>query len=478
MTKPNVLLVCVDHWPGRLFGALGHPVVLTPTLDQLMANGVTFTNAYSTTPTCIPARRELFTGAFSPTHGDRVFNETLRMPALPTMAQVFRNAGYQAFAVGKMHVYPQRDRIGFDDVILNEEGRHHLGAGADDFELYLAEQGFAGQELTHAMCNNDYMTRPWHLPERCHPTNWTAREMCKAIKRRDPTRPAFWYCSFNHPHPPLVPLAEYMDLYRRDDIDMPFVGEWAQDFAALPYALQSRRDQPGRFSPTAVRMARQAFYALCTHIDHQLRLVLGMLREEKLMDNTIVLFTCDHGDMLGNHGLYAKAVFYEDSAKIPMILMPAAGSERVGHHVRDDRLATLADVMPTLLDLCGIPVPETVEGLSLAGEQRRETIYGEHFDNDQATRMMHDGRHKLIYYPVGNRTQLFDLAKDPNEMRDVAADPAYEDVRRRLTDLLVRKLYGADTAWVEGGKLVGLPDKKWTPQPNRSWSGQRGWRFM
>ena len=125
MTRPNILLICVDHWPGRLMACAGQPAILTPTLDQLSANGVRFCNAYSAAPTCIPARRALMTGTTARTHGDRVFNETLPMPDMPTLAGTFRAAGYQAYAVGKLHVYPQRDRIGFDDVILHEEGRHH-----------------------------------------------------------------------------------------------------------------------------------------------------------------------------------------------------------------------------------------------------------------------------------------------------------------------------------------------------------------
>ena len=111
---------------------------------------------------------------------------------VPTLPQTFRDAGYQAYAVGKLHVFPQRNRIGFDDVVLNEEGRHHLGLGKDDYELFLEREGYPGQELTHAMGNNAYTMRPWHLPETCHPTCWTAREMCRTIQRRDPTRPGFW----------------------------------------------------------------------------------------------------------------------------------------------------------------------------------------------------------------------------------------------------------------------------------------------
>ena len=120
--------------------------------------------------------------------------------------------GYQAYAVGKLHVYPQRDRIGFDDVLLGEEGRLQYGA-IDDYELFLGDRGYAGQQFAHGMCNNDYLNRPWHLPEDCHVTNWSTQQMVRMIKRRDPTRPGFWYLSYCHPHPPLAPLQCYMDMY-------------------------------------------------------------------------------------------------------------------------------------------------------------------------------------------------------------------------------------------------------------------------
>ena len=478
MAQPNVLLMCVDHWPGRLLGSAGHPCIMTPTLDQLAANGVRFANAYSAAPSCIPARRALMTGTTARTHGDRVFNETGAMPDLPTLAQTFRDAGYQAYAVGKLHVYPQRDRIGFDDVILNEEGRHHLGMRADDYELALAAAGYAGQELTHAMCNNDYMTRPWHLPERLHPTNWTAYEMCRTIQRRDPGRPAFWYMSFNAPHPPITPPAEYMQMYDGVDIPEPATGEWAEEGEQVPYTLRARRGRFSHISAAENRRARQAFYAQCTYIDHQIRLVLGTLREEGLLDNTIVVFTCDHGDMLGDHGLYAKTLFYEESANIPMILTPTADYAHFGHHQVDERLVELRDIMPTLLEMAGIPIPGSVEGMSLVSGGARDHLYGEHYEGDIATRMIRAGRHKLIYYPVGNWVQLFDVENDPSDCRDLANSPEHATVREELTALLIEHLYGDDLEWVADGKLVGLPDKDYQPTPERGLLGQRGWRFM
>ena len=142
--QPNVLLIMVDQWPGNLLGVAGHPVIETPTIDNLAALGVRYTNAYSECPICIPARRSVMTGTTPRGHGDRVFQPSARMPNLPTLAQTFRDAGYQAYGVGKLHVYPARDRIGFDDVLIAEEGRPHLGA-VDDYDIYLAEQGYAGQ---------------------------------------------------------------------------------------------------------------------------------------------------------------------------------------------------------------------------------------------------------------------------------------------------------------------------------------------
>lgn len=169
--KPHVLLINVDHWPGVLLGRAGHPVIQTPTLDQLALNGVLFTNAYSECPVCIPARRTLMTGTLPRTHGDRVYHPGFPMPTRTTLAQAFRNAGYQAQAVGKLHVYPPRDRIGFDDVLLTEEGRTEAGT-TDDYEIFLGERGYPGQYFAHGLGNNAYLTRFRTSCRRCW--NWRA----------------------------------------------------------------------------------------------------------------------------------------------------------------------------------------------------------------------------------------------------------------------------------------------------------------
>lgn len=396
------------------------------------------------------------------------------MPNLPTMAETFGNAGYQTFGVGKLHVFPQRNRIGFDDVILDEEGRQIYGV-VDDYELFLGDQGYAGRYFEHGMSNNEYSFRPWFLPEETHPTNWATNQMCRVIKRKDPLRPAFWYLSFRHPHPPLLPLQSYLDLYRdmAIEIDTPSIGAWTEQPDPC-LSLQAGFSRGKKYNRTQTQAARLAFYTLCTHIDHQLRVIIGTLREEGLLDNTIVCFTSDHGDMLGNHNLWAKRLFYENSANVPMLLMGVKDDSRVGHHRVDNRLIGWQDIMPTLLDLAGVEIPDTVEGLSMVGEQTRDTFYGEVDEGPRATRMIRDDRYKLIYYSAGNSKQLFDLENDPSELVDLSDSPDHKDDLDRLTQLLIKQLYGTDTDWIQDGQLVGLPNEKYTAGPNRSLTSQRG----
>lgn len=473
MTKqPNVLLISTDHWPAALLGIAGHPAIHTPSLDELARCGTRFTNAFTECPVCIPARRTLHTGLTPRSHGDRMYQERLEMPAVPTMAQCFRDAGYQAYAVGKLHVYPQRSRIGFDDVILDEEGRTMYGV-TDDYEMFLGKHGHPGSQFMHGMSNNDYVNRPWHLPEELHATNWATSEMTRMIKRRDPTRPGFWFTSYRHPHPPIVPLAAYLDMYRDVEIDEPRVSEWCRG-EDLPYAVASAVHRGGKYNAWAVRSIRRAFYALCTHLDHQIRVLIGTLREEGLLNETVICFTSDHGDMLGNQNMWAKRLLYQPSVNVPMILVGARSSTRVREGAIDDRLVGWADVMPTLLDLAGIPVPDSVEGLSMVGSETRDLMYCEVADDDHASRMVTDGRNKLIYYPVGNRSQLFDLKADPHEMTDLATDPEHAGIRARLEERLAAELYGGDESWAEDGKLRGLPAKPFVPGGNRTLSAQRG----
>jgi len=242
----------------------------------------------------------------------------------------------------------------------------------------------------------------------------------------------------------------------------------------MPARMNNRLIDSERYDTTFIRQAHRAFYALCTHIDHQLRVVIGTLREEGLLDNTIILFTADHGDMLGDHGLWAKRMFYEGSACVPMIVVGATGNDRVPCRATNDRLVGWQDIMPTLLDLACIPVPDSVDGQSMFNNRPRKMLYGEYGEDAEATRMILDERFKLVYFAYGNRLQLFDMHDDRDECTDLINSVDHANVRTRLTEQLISQMYGSDAKLFRDDELVGLPIDTSPHLPDRTLSLQRG----
>ena len=222
---------------------------------------------------------------------------------------------------------------------------------------------------------------------------------------------------------------------------------------------------------------RRAFHAQCTLIDHQLRLVIGTLRERLLLDDTVLVFTSDHGDMLADHGLFAKRMMLDGSARVPLLVMGVAGCDRATPGTVDDRLAGMQDIMPTLLDLAGIDRPASCTGRSLVGDAPRETLYCEALEGQAAMRMVTDGRWKLIWHPAGNRFLMFDRRTDPDETRNLAERPEHAAHFDRLSEILAGELYGADLDLTENGRLVGCAADEVTSGPNRGLSGQRGLHY-
>lgn len=467
--RKNVLFINVDEWPGALTGYAGHSDIMTPTLDQLARNGIIFDHCYSECPVCIPARRSIMTGMSPRSHGDRVYSDTMLMPDAPTLAETFRSNGYQTFAAGKLHVYPQRDRIGFEDAVITEEGRYEFG-NVDDYQIWLGENGYTGQEFLHGMGNNTYYTRLWHLPENAHPTNWVTLQMMKQIKRRDPRRPFFFYCSYQFPHPPLVPLKAFWDMYSEDEILPPVNDYW---YADKPI-FKMMREAASQYTPKEIKRARRAFYAQCTHIDNQIRLLIGTLRECSVLDNTIIVFVSDHGDMLFDHGMVAKRSFYEGSARVPFFISGKPVMDQKG--TRSSRLVELEDIMPSLLQLCGIAVPDSVDGLSVFSSEERPYIYGEVGEGMKATRMIRWNKFKLIYYPCGNVFQLFDLYNDPDEMHDLSDNPAFYNTLDEGRQYLLKNLYGEDLKWIKDGAFAGF-EAVFSPKADYGLYNQRGYHW-
>ncbi|MCR8634382.1 arylsulfatase [Paenibacillus radicis (ex Xue et al. 2023)] len=469
--KPNILLISVDQMRGDCLSILNHPVVDTPNLDQLARSGVLFRNAYSATPSCIPARTAMLTGMSQRSHGRVGYQDKVPWDYKHTLPSVLVEAGYHTQCVGKMHVYPARNLCGFHNVVMHDGYLHHNRIrsantvtesfdSCDDYLPWLRERAGANCDLLDLGldCNASTVARPWHLQEALHPTNWVVTQSIDFLRRRDPQKPFFLSMSFVRPHPPFDPPQAFLDMYTCVDMPNPVVGEWAE--AADPdrnglNPITNRGIVPGN----RLRRAQAAYYALITHIDHQIGRFLQSMLEYGVLHNTIILFTSDHGELLGDHHLFRKALPYEGSAKVPFILADPGGLLNLHKNILNDHVIEIRDIMPTLLDAAGASIPDTVDGLSLLplarGEsvQWRNDIHGEHECKDMSNHYMTDGIQKYIWFSQTGREQLFDLSQDPQETTNLVEDTRYKVSLDNWRGRLAAELADREEGYSDGKQL-------------------------
>lgn len=438
--RPNILLITTDQQRGDALGVNGNRWLETPNLDHLAARGVNFSRAYSTCPVCIPARRTLLSGQSPDTHGLRNYQDGLDFDPPATLPGCLSAAGYQTQLIGKMHLHPQGRRYGFDNIILSETSHwrpQSVFQTRNDYVSWLRDQGVTDHPHTHGISGNGRLCRPWGLEERLHINNWMAAEACRFLtERRDPSCPVFLHLSFFHPHPPLVPLDHYFQRYLDKELPPAVLGDWC---AQGEPGVRSPDSATGPFDPAIIRRATAAYYALINHIDDCIAHVLDRWTgygAAEAREPLYILFSSDHGEMRGDHQLFRKSLGYESAARIPFFLsgqnvpLPAAGS---------DELVCWEDIAPTLLDLAGVEIPGSMEGVSLAplvrgerGLRTRDHVFGQcrgHFHNLWVT----TARWKYLWFPQTNEEQLFDLANDPAERHDVSGEgPELAEMRNLL----------------------------------------------
>jgi arylsulfatase len=464
MMRPNVLLIMTDQQRWDTLGCYGSPVVETPNLDWLAAEGTLFTRAYSAVPSCTPARAMLMTGM------DQWHTGVLGMgrgqppcgDLEHTLPEQLAVLGYHTQGVGKMHFSPQRSLQGFHHTVLDESARVQDPGFVSDYVQWF-ERNRPGDvdRYDHGIDMNSWIARPYHLQEFLHATNWTVSESMRFLDRRDPTRPFFLMTSFARPHSPYDPPSYYFDLYRHKEIPPPAIGAWAA-MHDDPREAKNPNAWRGRRSDEEVRRARAAYFGLVTHIDHQVGRLLRSLQQHRLFEETIILFLSDHGDMLGDHHLWRKTYAYEGSAHIPLLV-------RLPRRLRGNSVEQVAapvgiqDVMPTILDAVGGKIPDQVDGASLLPLMRGEPVkwrpylHGEHctcYSEAQEMHYLTDGRCKYIWFPRLGTEQLFDLERDPYECTDLATDPQHADDCRRWRQALVAELAPRDSGLTEGEQLV------------------------
>ena len=451
--RPNIILFTTDQQRGDHIGLAGHPLVTTPNLDAFVNHGAYFPNAYSELPSTTGARRCLHGGQGSYDCGYIGYGHA-EWHLRETLAQVLADAGYHCINVGWRNMHPRRKLFGFHLVIP-----HDLREGDDDYMDWLKAQiGPYAHERGHGCDANGWLARPWHLPEHMHPTNWTTDVTLEQIAKRDPTRPFFVWCSHLRPHSPYDPPQFFWDMYIHRELPEVPVGDWSAKHD-VPVEHPDRWAWQGRLPAEHAHRMRAAYMALCTHLDCELgRLIEGLGRTRQIT-NTCILYTADHGDMMGDHHLHRKTYAYEGSARIPMAIRYPQGFE--GPCGTFEQVVGLQDVMPTLLEIAGVDVPETVTGTSLLraarGEPWREFLHGEHspcYSAEEAMQYLTDGREKYIYFPTTGDEQFFDLVQDRQELYDLARDPSQADRVARWRQRLIERLGPRGDGFSDGKRLL------------------------
>jgi arylsulfatase A-like enzyme len=454
-------------------GIAGNEHIETPWLDRLARSGFHFTRAYSATPTCVPARVAMFTGRSPDLHGRYGYREGIDFSsAYPvTLQSTLGAAGYQTYGVGKMHVFPDRARCGFDEVLLHDGFLHTSrsltggpsGAIDDYVDFLRRETGDPRADYQETGIGCNAMTaRPWEREERLHPTRWVADESFHFLQRRDPTRPFLLYMSFHRPHAPFDPPAWLWEKYRARSGPERAQGDWVSGFDDHRHDHEVEAEFGSR-TQAVHDQVRAGYYGNIEFIDLQINRLMENLSDQGLVQDTVIVFVSDHGEMLGDHDMYRKSVAYEGSSRIPFLLhVPRELRERLGlgdpHAI--DAITELRDLMPTLLDLAGVETP--VDGQSLlsairTGEGVREHLHGEHLISSLGRHSMQwirSERFKYVWFSGDGHEQLFDLVADPREEHDLATDPAHADVLAEHREPLTRDLRDREEGFVDGDRLV------------------------
>ena len=411
-SRPNVLFLLADDLRPDTIAALGNPVVETPHLDSLVHGGTAFLRAVSPNPLCVPARAEIMTSLC----GLRGGEIDTRIGGRPLWAEAMRSAGYRTWYVGKWHNDGRPTTRGY------EESLGLYAAGGRRYPLRFPTD-YAGRAVTGYVgwvfqTDAGQLLPEWGVGLTPNISERFADAAIELIGRTD-KRPFFLHVNFTAPHDPLLVPPGWKDRYKPDDIPLPenFLPEHPFDHGNFDGRDEKLLPRPR--TPADVRADLAAYYAVISHLDGQVGRILDSLKATGQADNTVVIFSGDHGLAIGSHGLRGKQNMYDHTVGVPLVLcgpgIPAG--------VRSRAQCYLRDLFPTICELCGAANPEGIEGKSLAPLLRGEArslyphVFGYYGD---AQRMVRTERWKLIHYLQIGKWQLFDLENDPHERVNLA----------------------------------------------------------
>lgn len=463
-SKPNIVFIIADQLRPDFLGCYGANFIDTPHIDRLAQQGIRYERAYSASPVCVPARASLLTGMNAVKNGvtgnSHWLRPDLNAMGIKTWPQILDREGYFTAGIGKMHFYPWDSGLGFHFRVAAEDKRWiHI---RDDYYHFLADNGYRklhGNEHPGYHENKGAIVSliPWEYSI----DHFVGQQACRFIDRYSEEDPFALMVSFPGPHCPYDPVPEF--LAEIDPQAMPAAIPGTDDAARLrEECIKGNLGEWNgvdytHFSDDQIRKVRAHYAALVKQIDYEVGQILDTLSRRGFLDNTMIIFTSDHGDYLGDHGMIGKGHFYETSSRIPLIVRtPGQSNARVW-----DGLVELSDVTATMLMAAGSPIPSYMDAipLPLIGPEptkQRDTVIG----MTTGGWMIHDGRWKLSKYATGE-VHLFDLENDPLEQKNLAQDPNHAPTFMALDVALMRVIMDSIAA-SHADKIVDPNNTLWS----------------
>ena len=447
--RPNILWLCTDQQRSDTIGALGNPHINTPNVDGLVESGVAFTNAFTQNPVCTPSRAAFLTGRYPRTTRCRQNGQAIP-PDERLVTRILADEGYTCGLSGKLHLSScagGRVEQRIDDGYTTFHWSHHP---QPDWPTNAYTQWLTRQDQTWDQLYNGPET-PYvkqGIPAEYHQTTWCA-DMAMDFMHANNGRP--WLFSFNpfDPHHPFDPPTEYLNRY--DPACMPLpktrAGEWQDKPRYQQLDRQWAHNEPGYFHSVAMtdedrRQVTAAYYAMIELIDHNVGRMLAVLQETGQRENTIVIFMSDHGEMLGDHGLYLKGPhFYDEAVRVPLVVC-WPGRFPAGR--RSDALVELLDLPATLLEAVGLEVPQRMQSRSLLPvlsgtadpDTHRDAVYSEYYNawthQHSYGTMLRTQTEKIVVYHGVEDGELYDLEADPSEFHNLWNAPEKTAMKTRL----------------------------------------------
>ncbi len=447
MNKANVLYIMCDQFRFDCISALGNDTISTPNFDRLVRRGASFTNAYSPCPVCVPARYVIRTGKEPFNVGSYCNEDPLPINAPPGsvdsytgdyLAKTMSNLGYRTFGIGKFHTSPDvYEPLGFDVHIHTEEIWNDTDArGKDGYESFISKEHpeYSYIEQIHGeRTNMYYVPQLSGMPKEITVEAFVADKVCEQLQVLG-DKPYFGFVSFIGPHPPCAPPIPYNRMYDPDGMQNPIKGDPASDEVDEQIRWMNYLIYADDINDAWARNLKTRYYGEISYIDECLGRILDAVEARDDADNTLICFFSDHGDMLGDHGGWQKESYYEQSTKIPFLL---SYPRKIDKDTLDDRLVSLTDLFAIATAAAG--ETELRDGVDVLNGGKRDVVFGVYGRPGTARFkiMARAGDYKYIYFANGGKEQLFNLKKDPNELKNVVKTEA--DVAGRMRKIAIDK---------------------------------------